>query len=272
MKQLTLFLYFCAFFSLFGCEGKMKEHPLPETLKKELARKNDPKIHKNDVSGTISILPDLGISINPSAILFLFARPEGEKSGPPLAVRKHGIFDFPFEFEIGQLNTMMEGSVFEGNLTLTARLDQDGNRKSSPGDVEGKINVKAGEKGVGLILDTMVEGVTLNIQGTVRVSKGLKNKIKDNAVLFLFARSMEIKRGPPLAVKRIPEIKMPLKFNLGPQDVMFPGANFEGPMVLTGRIDADGDARAGAGDIEGFVSVKPGDKNVELILNHLTTG
>ena len=52
---------------------------------------------------------------------------------------------------------------------------------------------------------------------------------------------------------------------------MFPGASFEGPMVLTGRIDADGDARAGAGDIEGFISVKPGDKNVELILNHLTT-
>ena len=53
---------------------------------------------------------------------------------------------------------------------------------------------------------------------------------------------------------------------------MFPGSSFEGQMVLTGRIDADGDARAGAGDIEGFVSAKPGDKNVELILNHLTTG
>ena len=102
----------------------MKEHPLPETLKKELARKSDPNVHKNDVSGTISMLPDIGISINPSAGLFIFARPVGVESGPPLAVRKHGIFDFPFEFEIGQLNTMIEGSVFEGNLTLTARLDQ----------------------------------------------------------------------------------------------------------------------------------------------------
>ena len=67
-------------------------------------------------------------------------------------------------------------------------------------------------------------------------------------------------------------IKMPFKFSLGAQDIMFPGTKFEGAMVLTGRIDADGDARAGAGDIEGFVSAKPGDKNVELILNHLTTG
>jgi len=272
LKQLTLFLFFCAFFSFFGCERKMKEHPLPETLKKELARKSDPKIHKNDVSGTISMLPDMGVSINPGAGLFIFARPEGVEAGPPLAVRKHGIFDFPFEFEIGQLNTMIEGSVFEGNLTLTARLDQDGNRKSSPGDFEGKVNVKAAEKGVKLVLDTVVEGVTRNIQGTIRISEGLKNKIKDNSVLFLFARSTEVKRGPPLAVKRIPEIKLPFKFSLGAQDIMFPGSSFEGQMVLTGRIDADGDARAGAGDIEGFVSAKPGDKNVELILNHLTTG
>jgi len=272
LKQLTLFLYFCAFFSFVGCEGKMKEHPLPETLKRELARKSDPNAHKNDVSGIVSMLPDMGISINPSAGLFIFARPEGVEEGPPLAVRKHGIFDFPFKFEIGQLNTMLEDSVFEGNLTLTARLDQDGNRKSSPGDIEGKVNVKAGEKGVQLILDTVVEGATLNIQGTIRVSEGLKNKIKDNSVLFLFARSTEVKRGPPLAVKRIPEIKFPFKFSLGPQDIMFPGSNFEGPMVLTGRIDADGDALTGVGDIEGFVSVKPGDKNVELILNHLKTG
>ena len=272
MKQLTLFLYFCVFFCFIGCERKMKEHPLPETLKKELARKSDPNIHKNDVSGTISMIPDIGISIKPGSGLFIFARPEGVEAGPPLAVRKHGIFDFPFEFEIGQLNTMMEGSVFEGNLTLTARLDQDGNRKSSPGDVEGKARVKAGEKGVKLVLDTVVEGTTLNIEGTIRVSEGLKKNIKKNAVLFLFARSAEVKRGPPLAVKRIPKIKFPFKFSLGATDIMFPGANFEGPMVLTGRIDSDGDAQVGAGDIEGFVSVKPGDKNVELILNHLTTG
>lgn len=268
LKQLALFLYIGLFLSFSGCESEMKEHPLPESLKKELARKSDPNAHKNDVSGTISIMS--GVSIHPSARLFIFARPEGVDAGPPLAVRKHGIFDFPFKFEIGQLNTMMEGSVFEGNLTLTARLDQDGNRKSSPRDVEGKVVVKAGEKGVKLVLDTVVEGEVLNIQGTVSISEGLKNKIPENATLFLFARNLDVNRGPPLAVQRIPEIKMPFKFSLGPQDIMIPGTPFDGPMVLTGRMDADGDARVGAGDIEGFVKVKPGDKNVELLLNHLT--
>jgi hypothetical protein len=270
LKQLALFLYLSLFFIFLGCEREMKEHPLPESLKKELARKSDPNAHKNDVSGTISMAPGAQVAIHPSAGLFIFARPEGVDAGPPLAVRKHGIFNFPFEFEIGQLNTMMEGSVFEGSLTLTARLDQDGNRKSSPGDVEGKVIVKAGEKGVKLVLDNVVEGEVLNIQGTISVSEGLKNKMPENATLFLFARNLDVKRGPPLAVQRIPEIKMPFKFSLGPQDIMIPGTPFDGPMVLTGRIDADGDARVGVGDIEGFVKVKPGDKNVELLLNHLT--
>ena len=49
-----------------------------------------------------------------------------------------------------------------------------------------------------------------------------------------------------------------------------PGTVFEGPMVLTARIDVDGDARAGPGDIEGFVSAQPGDRNINLLLNHLT--
>jgi hypothetical protein len=40
--------------------------------------------------------------------------------------------------------------------------------------------------------------------------------------------------------------------------------------VLAARIDIDGDARAGPGDIEGFVSAKPGDRKVALLLNHLT--
>ena len=272
LKQLVLFFSLYLFFTFSGCEREMKEHPLPETLKKEFARKSDPNAHKNDVLGIISLSPEVRATIHPSAGLFIFARPQGVDSGPPLAVRKHGIFDLPFEFEIGQLNTMIEGSLFEGSLTLTARLDQDGNRKSSPGDIEGKANVQAGEKNVKLVLDKVVQGETLNIQGTVRISEGLKNKMPENAVLFLFVRNLNAKRGPPLAVQRLPKVEIPLKFLLGPQDIMIPGTPFDGPMLLTGRIDADGDARVGAGDIEGFVKVKPGDKNVELFLNHLTEG
>ena len=270
MKQLTLFCSFLIIILLLGCDKDLKEHPLPESLKKELARKADPTIHNNDVFGTISIEPGLKVGLNPSAGLFIFARPEGVDAGPPLAVKRHSVFQFPFEFDIGQLNTMMEGSQFEGAMNLTARLDQDGNRKSSPGDVEGKIQITAGQKGVQLVLNNLISGDAYNIKGTVNVSEALQKKIPENGTLFIFARSEGVKRGPPLAVKRIAELKLPYEFTLGPQDVMMQGTAFEGPMVLAARIDVDGDARAGPGDIEGFVSAQPGDRNIKLLLNHLT--
>ena len=271
MKRLTLFCSLLIIILLLGCDKDLKEHPLPESLKKELARKADPTIHNNDVFGTISIDPGLKVGLNPSAGLFIFARPEGVDAGPPLAVKRHSVFQFPFEFDIGQLNTMMEGSQFEGAMNLTARLDQDGNRKSSPGDVEGKIQITAGQKGVQLVLNNLISGDAYNIEGTVNVSEALQKKIPENGTLFIFARSEGVKRGPPLAVKRVAELKLPYEFTLGPQDVMMQGTVFEGPMVLAARIDVDGDARAGPGDIEGFVSAQPGDRNIKLLLNHLTS-
>jgi hypothetical protein len=270
LKQLALFSFFLGILLVTGCDKGLKEHPLPESLKKELARKADPTIHNNDVSGTISLDPELMVSLSPSAGLFIFARPEGVDAGPPLAVKRHSVFEFPFEFEIGQLNTMMEGSQFEGSMNLTVRLDQDGNRKSSPGDVEGKVQITAGQKGVQLVLNQRIGESVSNIQGTVNVSEALQSKIPKNGTLFIFARSEGVKRGPPLAVKRIPDIQLPYEFTLGPQDVMMPGTVFEGPMVLAARIDTDGDARAGPGDIEGFVGAQPGDMTVELLLNHIT--
>jgi cytoskeletal protein CcmA (bactofilin family) len=270
MKQLTLLCSLLIIILLLGCDKDLKEHPLPESLKKELARKADPTIHNNDVFGTISIDPGLKVGLNPSAGLFIFARPEGVDAGPPLAVKRHSVFQFPFEFDIGQLNTMMEGSQFEGAMNLTARLDQDGNRKSSPGDVEGKIQINAGQKGVQLVLNNLISGDAFNIEGTVNVSEALQKKIPENGTLFIFARSEGVKRGPPLAVKRVAELKLPYEFTLGPQDVMMQGTAFEGPMVLAARIDVDGDARVGLGDIEGFVSAQPGDRNIKLLLNHLT--
>ena len=270
MKQLALFCFFWGILLVSGCDKELKEHPLPESLKKELARKADPTIHVNDVSGTISLDSKLNVNLNPSARLFIFARPEGVDAGPPLAVKRHSVFTFPFEFEIGQLHTMIEGTQFEGTMNLTVRLDQDGNRKSSPGDVEGKIQITAGQKEVQLVLNNLISGDAYNIQGTVNVSVGLKNKVPENGTLFIFVRSEGVKRGPPLAVKRIPDIQFPYEFTLGAQDVMVPGTIFEGPMVLTARIDVDGDARAGSGDIEGFVGAQPGDRKVALLLNHLT--
>ncbi len=48
--------------------------------------------------------------------------------------------------------------------------------------------------------------------------------------------------GPPLAVKRIPSPSFPLDFEIGPDDRMIQAMPFAGPLLLTARIDGDGDA------------------------------
>jgi hypothetical protein len=58
-------------------------------------------------------------------VLFVIAR--GSGGGPPLAVKRLPVGPFPLEFEIGPADVMMAGRPFAGPITLTARVDRDGN-------------------------------------------------------------------------------------------------------------------------------------------------
>jgi hypothetical protein len=90
--------------------------------------------------------------------------------------------------------------------------------------------------------------------------------------LFLFARPQGVKRGPPLAVKRIFATQLPYAFTIGQSDTMMPGAEFDGPITLTVRLDQDGNASTAEGDIEGVIETHADAKNVKLVLNHIIGG
>lgn len=62
-----------------------------------------------------------------SAVLFVIARPQGVQGGPPLAVLRIPDPEFPLEFSIGPENVMIPSMRFEGAISLSARLDADGN-------------------------------------------------------------------------------------------------------------------------------------------------
>lgn len=53
---------------------------------------------------------------------------------------------------------MLPGAVFEGDIDLHARLDQDGTVRPSAGDIEGRITARAGDAGLQLVLNSLVEG------------------------------------------------------------------------------------------------------------------
>ena len=106
------------------------------------------------ITGTIEISPELQSSAPASAILFIIARTQ--PVGPPLAVVRVPNPSFPHAFEMGQAQVMIPTLRFEGSITVTARLDSDGNAMTKlPGDLVGEVAtpVAPGASGLKLVLD-----------------------------------------------------------------------------------------------------------------------
>ena len=109
-----------------------------------------------------------------------------------------------------------------------------------PPQVTGGAGVGAAG-GVGAVVDG--PGIT----GEIRLSAASAAKIPTSgAILFISARAASTppgQRGPPLAAKRIPvqsAADFPIIFSIGPGDSPM-GGGLSGELVLTARIDSDGD-------------------------------
>ena len=273
LKQLAIFWLIISFFAIVSCDRELKEHPISPQVKQQMDARKKLSDPARSVSGTVDFDESIASKVPKQGTLFLIARPEGVLSGPPLAAKRHSLVKFPFDFKIGQENVMLEGNTFEGNITVTARWDLDGMPKASPDDIDGSVTVTSGSTGVKIVLSHVIEakkGFTdTMVSGTIRIDPSLADQIPEGASLFLIARSEGVQRGIPLAVKKLQGVTFPYSFTLGQADVMLPGALFEGPITIFARLDKDGDAAPAPGDIDGVVATKPGDQQVEIILNHL---
>jgi hypothetical protein len=105
------------------------------------------------------------------------------------------------------------------------------------------------------------------IAGRVEVAEELAERVPPGAVLFLIARRGEA--GPPTAVKRVPSPRFPFDFSIGPADRMVEAVPFTGPLQITARLDADGNAGTrDPGDLEGQLAeaVDPGAEGLTIVL------
>ena len=273
MKQLAIFWLIISFFTIVSCDRKLKEHPISPQVKQQMDARKKVSDPARSVSGTVDFDESIASKVPKQGTLFIIARPEGVLRGPPLAAKRHSLVKFPFDFKIGQENVMLEGNTFEGNITVTARWDLDGMPKASPDDIDGSVTVASGSTGVKVVLSHVIEAkkgsTDTMVSGTIRIDPTLADQMPEGASLFLIARSEGVKRGIPLAVKKLQGVTFPYSFTLGQADVMLPGALFEGPITIFARLDKDGDAAPAPGDIDGVVATNPGDQQVEIILNHL---
>jgi cytochrome c-type biogenesis protein CcmH len=106
------------------------------------------------------------------------------------------------------------------------------------------------------------------VRGTLELAPELEGRVPSGAILFLIARSAGA--GPPLAVKRIPEPRFPLEFEIGPNDRMIQQLPFSGPLRISARVDGDGNATTREpGDLLGESpgDVEPGDSGVVVTID-----
>jgi cytochrome c-type biogenesis protein CcmH len=135
---------------------------MPQGGQKPRQQTAGPAISTNQqITGKISIDPKLKGNVDSQAALFIIARPSGVDKGPPLAVKKIDRPVFPLSYSLGPENVMMQGVPFTGAITVTARLDKDGNPTTrQPGDLTGdyKGNPAAvGSKNIDIVLDEVVQ-------------------------------------------------------------------------------------------------------------------
>jgi len=104
------------------------------------------------------------------------------------------------------------------------------------------------------------------IRGIVALSPAIEDGA-GSGILFIIARRGP---GPPLAVLRVPEPRLPHSFEIGPDNVMIPSLQFEGEISLTARLDADGNAMTREpGDLAGEAPGvhRPGDSGITILLD-----
>jgi hypothetical protein len=92
------------------------------------------------------------------------------------------------------------------------------------------------------------------VAGVLRLDDKVKSKVKEGDTVFLVARQADAAGGPGpiLAVKKLTATKWPMPFQLDGRDAMMTGTALGGKVVVTVRVDKDGDAiTKNPGDVTG---------------------
>jgi len=108
------------------------------------------------------------------------------------------------------------------------------------------------------------------VSGTVRLDPALQAKVAATDTVYIFARSADGGRKPPLAILRKQVKDLPLAFTLDDSMSMVPGLNLSSAtsFIVGARISKTGSATASPNDLEGISKpVQPGQKAVDILIN-----
>ncbi len=86
---------------------------------------------------------------------------------------------------------------------------------------------------------------------TVTIDQNLRNKLRGNETLFVFARSVD-QQGPPVAAARVPAEKFPITITLSDANSVMPTRKLseQSQVTIFARLSSSGDAGAKSGDLQ----------------------
>ena len=170
--------------------------------------------------------------------------------------------------------------VFLANAAAAEMPPAGGDASAAPVPGDNGVGALAALAGGGATVQRLVDvpssarpgaGTPGAISGTIDLAPALRAKMPASATLFIFAKSQP-GGGPPMAVLREPidgSTKFPIAFSLSQANVMMPGMTLAGSVWVTARIDVDGVAGAGPGDMEGVTpsAVEVGRNDVKVTID-----
>jgi hypothetical protein len=139
----------------------------------------------------------------------------------------------------------------------------------------GHVPVASGQGGPPIVGETPGGALdpTKTLAGQLVLDPKIKDKVSAGDVIFLVARTDDgtDHGGPILGVKRLTAGAWPQPFELDGRDAMQPGTKFEGKVMVSARVDKDGDAISkNPGDAIGVAHVTIPAKNVRLSIDTIT--
>jgi hypothetical protein len=110
------------------------------------------------------------------------------------------------------------------------------------------------------------------IGGALVLADAIKDKVSAGEVIFLVARQDDgSDKGSILGVKRLTVGAWPQPFQLDGRDAMQPGTKLSGKVLLTARVDKDGDAISkNPGDALGVAHVTVPAMGVKVVIDTIT--
>src|SRR5713226_3073227 len=127
---------------------------------KKVLKKAQAETGASSIRGVVSIDPKLKAQVNSQSVLFIIARSAGSSGGPPLAVKKIDHPTFPVSYSLGPDNVMIPGTTLSGKISVSARLDKDGDPTTrEPGNLSGEYKknpVEVGEQKIDIVLDQVM--------------------------------------------------------------------------------------------------------------------